>query len=68
MVERRWYSPRNAATYLDVSVGTIYAWVADGTLPAARICRRSSRGVGRHAVTLRLDKFVLDRVLEEKSR
>jgi len=63
----RWLSPRRAAVYLSVSVGTVYAWIRDGVIPAARICRRNARGVGRHAVTIRVDRVELDRRLKERS-
>jgi len=64
----RWYSPKRAATYLDVKVATVYAWAADGTLSGVvRIARRNPKGRGRHRVTIRIDKVQLDKWLEKKA-
>jgi excisionase family DNA binding protein len=66
---RRWLSPRNAASYLDVSLRTLYCWAADGTIKGVvRINRRNGKGIGRHLVTIRIDKFQLDRWLESRGR
>ena len=66
---RRWLSCRSAAAYLDVSYRTILAWAQDGTLRGvARIARRNSKGVGRHRVTIRVDRLALDRFLEGRAR
>jgi excisionase family DNA binding protein len=68
-VGRRWLSPKHAAEYLDLkAVGTIYSWVADGILPAVRIFHRNPKGVGRHRVTIRIDRLALDRWLEGRAR
>ena len=68
-VPARWLSPRSACAYLDVSLRTFYAWAADGTIKGiARIARRNSKGVGRHRVTIRCDKFALDKFLEGRAR
>lgn len=67
-MERRWLSPRHAAEYLDVKVGTIYVWAADGTIPAVRIRHRNSTGRGRHVCSIRIDKMALDFFLEKRAR
>jgi excisionase family DNA binding protein len=68
-VPARFLSPRHAAAYLDVSLRTLYAWAADGTIKGVvRINRRNARGIGRHVCTLRIDRLVLDRFLEGRAR
>lgn len=65
----RWLSPRSAAAYIDVSIRTVYAWSADGTLRGVtRIRRRNPSGRGRHVCTIRIDRLALDRWLEGKAR
>ena len=65
----RWLSPRSAAAYIDVSVRTLYAWAADGTIKGVvRIRRRNPKGCGRHSCTLRIDRLALDRWLESRAK
>lgn len=66
-LEPRFFSPRRAALYLDVSLKTLYAWAADGTLKGVvRIRRRNAAGRGRHQETIRISKARLDAFLERR--
>lgn len=65
---RRFLSPRHAAAYLDIGLRTLYAWAADGTIPAIRIARRNPKGRGRHVCTIRIDRDALDKWLEKRVR
>jgi excisionase family DNA binding protein len=39
-MDRRWISPRATADYLGCHLQTIYAWIASGEIPSARIGRK----------------------------
>jgi excisionase family DNA binding protein len=39
-MEKRWISPREAAEYIGCHVMTVYAWIASGTVPSARLGRK----------------------------
>ena len=70
-METRWLSAKNAAIYLDITIATLYDWASDRTIPGVvRIARKKPRGdgKGRHRVTLRCDKFALDKWLEGRAR
>jgi excisionase family DNA binding protein len=66
----RWLSAKNAATYLEITVATLYSWASDGTIPAVRITRRhpNGNGLGRHRLTLRFDRLAIDAFMERRSR
>jgi len=66
-VEPRFLSVRSAAVYLDCKPSTVRAWIAKGIIPAVRISRREPKGVGRHVVTLRVDKRQLDDFLTRRT-
>jgi len=67
-IEARFLSVRTAAIYMDCKPATVRAWVSAGIGAAVRIARRNPKGVGRHRVTLRIDRLRLDRLLESRTR
>lgn len=63
----RWLSLKAAAAHCSCTPRTLMGWA----LPrgaVARIMRRGAKGVGRHRVTLRVDRCVLDEFLERRAR
>ena len=69
ILDCRWMSARRAASYLDITVPTLYQWGLDGTLPGiVRITRRTPKGTGRHRVSIRVDRLAVDRWLESRVR
>jgi excisionase family DNA binding protein len=61
---RRWISCHEAAEYLGVHPGTIYAWVESGAIPAVRINHQGKPGP--HNATVRIDLKALDADLERR--
>jgi excisionase family DNA binding protein len=55
--ERRWISPREAASYLGVHLMTVYSWIDAEKIPAARVGR-----------LVRIDLRALEADLERQSQ
>lgn len=55
MIERRWISPKSASLYLGVHLQTVYTWIDNGRIPAAKLGR-----------SVRVDRRSLDKMLEER--
>jgi hypothetical protein len=58
----RWLTVQAAAVYCSCTPRTLVGWALPrGTV--VRIARRGAKGVGRHRVTLRVDRTKLDEFL-----
>jgi len=57
MSERRWITPRECALYLAIHLKTVYAKIAKGEIPAAKI-----------GGTLRVDRVRLDKFMESSEK
>ncbi len=56
-------SVRSASSYLDIKPSTLRAWINAGIIPASRISHRTS-----HRVTIRVDRVVLDKLMETRAK